>query len=284
MAPVSRALSGVILAAAWLALVAPDAEAQDVRTVSGRRQVADEEALHVDVRFGGGPLHIEPGARGELYNFLLRYDADRFSASSQYDEGRLRIEIDSGRHKGWGRDTTGLELGISPEIPVELNLAVGATDAEIELGGVRTRRLAFATGASDSRLSFSRPNPERLERLKIEAGAAAFHASGLGNANAERIEFSGGVGRTVLDFSGEWDHDTHVSVDLGLGSLTLYLPHGVGVKVDRETFLVRFDSQELIRRGDAYYSQNWDDAPHRLTLEISGAFGSINVRWIDDIS
>lgn len=279
-----KTLSGVILALA--VLVGPmSAEAQDVRTVSSRRQVEAEDELSVTVRFGAGTLRVQPAARGELYTTAIRYDADRFTASNRYDTGRLDLTVEGHRRVTTRtRESAELELGLGPEVPVLLDLKFGAADADVELGGVPTRRVQVSTGASDSRLRFSGPNPERLERLKIEAGAAAFHASGLGYANADEIEVSGGVGRIVLDFSGEWRGDTSAKVDLGLGSLTLRLPRGIGVKVSRETFLMSFDSQDLVRRGDAYYSQDWEDATHHLTLDISGAFGSIDVEWVDDIS
>lgn len=280
----SRKLNGLLLVAALI--IAPTAaEAQDWRTVSSRRQAAGEEALHVDMRFGAGTLRVTPIDPGELYSVSFRYDADRMTIENDYRDGRLDIRVEGNRTvRTRSRELASLELGLGPEVPVHLDIAFGAAEAELELGGVPTRRIGIATGASDSRLRFSAPNPERLERLKIEAGAAAFQAVGLGNANVERIEVSGGVGSLILDFTGEWRTNVSAKVDLGLGSLSLRLPRGLGVRVNRETFLMSFDSQELVRRGNAYYSQNWEDATHRLTLDISGAFGSIDVQWVDDIT
>src|SRR5690606_13231467 len=132
-----------------------------------------------------------------------------------------------------------------------------------------------------TKLNFSRPNPERMHTLSVEAGAAALRARGLGNANVQRLTVSGGVGDVDLDFSGAWRDDMDVKVELGLGSLTLRVPRGIGVRVDRSTFLVGFDSEGLIKRGRSYFSPDWEDAEHRLTIEVNGAFGAINIRWIE---
>ena len=55
----------------------------------------------------------------------------------------------------------------------------------------------------------------------------------------------------------------------------------MGVRVNKDTFLMSFDSQELVKRGDAYYSLDWNRAEHRLTLQIDGALGSIDLTWVE---
>ena len=69
-----------------------------------------------------------------------------------------------------------------------------------------------------------------------------------------------------------------------MGSLTLLLPDDVGVRVSKETFLMSFDSEGLMKRGDAYYSGNWESARYKLTLDVSGALGSIDVRWANTVA
>jgi hypothetical protein len=257
------------------------AQAQDWRTLTTRRQVAGERDLKVNVEFGAGRFQVEPAADGELYHASIRYDAASFEPIADYAKGVLRLGIEgSGRTRRNIREGSQLTLGLSPELPLDLKLAFGAAEAELELGGIRVRNAEISTGASDTRLRFSRPNRQELERLELTAGAASFQVSGLGNANARRITFKGGVGDITLDFSGEWQGDTRAEVSMGVGSLTLRLPRGVGVRLGRDTFLVAFDPQGLVKRGDGYYSEDWESARHRLTIDVKGAFGSVDVRWI----
>jgi hypothetical protein len=266
-----------------LLLSASAARAQDWRTLTGQRRHAGEDRLRVEVEFGAGSLGITPATGGTLYQASLRYDADNFQPVHTYRAGVLKLGLEGGgRIRRNVREGARLSLALGTDVPLDLKLAFGAAEADLELGGLRVRNAEIATGASDSKVRFSHPNPERLELLQLKAGAAAFRAIGLGNANARRIKFDGGVGDVVLDFTGEWHGDTDVEVSIGVGSLTLRLPRGVGVKIGKETFLVAFDSNGLVKRADGYYSEDWDRAEHHLTIGLSGAFGSIDVRWVTD--
>jgi hypothetical protein len=49
----------------------------------------------------------------------------------------------------------------------------------------------------------------------------------------------------------------------------------------RTSFLTSFDAPGLERRGDSYYSANWNSTPNQLTIDVSAALGSIEIEWID---
>lgn len=85
----------------------------------------------------------------------------------------------------------------------------------------------------------------------------------------------------ILDFTGTWKQDLAASIEMGLGSLTLRLPEGLGVRVEKDGILAAFDSQRLTKRGNVYYSSNWESAKHKLSLDLSAALGSIKVEWVD---
>ena len=279
----SRALTGVVLSLVLLVATTEAAIGQDWRTISQRRQGAGENLLKVDVSFGAGRLRVLPAESGTLYRSSIRYDAQSVQPISEYESGRLRLGVTgtNGRPTKSIRDGGRLDIALGPDVPTELELKFGAVEAEIDLGGLRITEAKISTGASDSRVRFSHPNPERMRNLAIEAGAAAFRAEGLGNANVESISVEGGVGDITLDFTGRWRGDTRATVEIGLGAVELRVPRGVGVRVSKDTFLMGFDAQDLVKRGDTYYSTNWDGAEHRLTVDIDGAFGSIKIRWVD---
>jgi predicted membrane protein len=91
-----------------------------------------------------------------------------------------------------------------------------------------------------------------------------------------------GVGDINVDLTGEWRQDADVRVSMGLGSLELRVPEGIGIKLQEKTFLTSVDTQGLIKRGDAYYSLDWDEADRRVTIDIQAAFGDIDIRWVPD--
>ena len=266
-----------------LALLAPSpALGQDWHTTSYARQVDGERNLRVHVEYGAGRLKIEPAAAGTLYRASMRYDAQSFTPRVRYADGRVRFGMEgtNGRSGGNLKEQQ-LDLRLTPDVPVQLELAFGAADANIELGGIRLQSAEIQTGASRTLLRVSSPNPAECERLEIEVGAARFEAQGLGNLNAQRFSLQGGVGEVILDFTGDWQQDLDAKIEMGLGSLTLRLPTGLGVRIVKGGLLASFDSQRLTKRGDVYYSENWDNATHKLSLEVDAALGSIRVEWVD---
>jgi hypothetical protein len=68
---------------------------------------------------------------------------------------------------------------------------------------------------------------------------------------------------------------------MGLGSLTLRFPRALGVRIQREGFLTRFSPAGMVRRGDAWYSNNWDSARYKLTVQVDAALGSVDVEWMN---
>jgi hypothetical protein len=275
------ALAVVALAAA----TAAPAAAQEWRTVTSARQVLDSGPHDVQIRYGAGELRLEPAASPMLYEMELRYDERYFTPLTEYDADarRLRLGVE-GQARGRRvnvREGSRVTIGLSREVPMALQLQFGAGEAEIELGGISLRSLSLSTGASETRVRFSEPNPIQASSVSVDAGAASLEVSGLGNTGAERFNFQGGVGSTVLDFGGEWSRSATASVQMGLGSITLRVPRGLGLRVNRSSFLTSFDADGLTRQGNSYSSRDWQTATHRLEINVNAAFGSIRVEWID---
>ncbi len=258
------------------------AEAQSWRSVTMSRQVSGEEEIDVRIRFGAGRLTIQPGEPGTLYRMRLRYDEEAFEPVAEYEDGRLDLGVDGTRHKfRWKKDDSQeMDLSLARGVPMNLDLEFGAVRAEIDLGGLQITGLELQTGASESRIDVSAPNPIRMSEASMEVGAADFHARNLGNLNTETLEVDAGVGNVVLDFRGEWQGNADVSVDMGLGALELRFPEGLGVRLIKDTFLTSLDSEGLVKRGDSFYSLDWESAQYRVTVEVDAAFGSIDVVWV----
>jgi hypothetical protein len=163
---------------------------------------------------------------------------------------------------------------------MDLDLEFGAVRADLDLGGLQMRKLDLSTGASESRVEISQPNPVRMSEADFDVGAADFQIRRLGNLNAQHITVDAGVGNVVLDFRGEWQGDANVSVDMGLGALELRFPEGLGVRLVKDTFLTSFDTEGLVKRGDSFYSLDWEEAEYQVTVMVDAAFGSVDVVWV----
>ncbi len=271
---------------ALLALGASGAAAQTFQTMSTARALHGETALAVDVTYAAGRFDLRPGDPGDLYRMELRYDASKFEPVRDYDADagvlRLGLRSVSGSTHLRGNDKGGsLDLALSPDVPLTLAIKMGAARADAEFGGLALRSLKYQTGASQSEVRFSRPNPVVCDQLSFEVGAAEFRATGLGNSNCRRMSFDGGVGSVTLDFSGDWRGSADATVHVAIGSVKLLLPRDLGVAITLNRFLASFDQAGFTRRGDAYYSDNFDTAQRRLNLRIEAAFGGIDVARID---
>jgi hypothetical protein len=262
--------------------------AQQWRTLDASRQLRDSAAHEVRVRYGAGRLEIRPATEPVLYSLSLRYDEDNGRPVHEYDATRHRLTVGLtdqsfkfARHNR-ERMNNDLRLALSPSVPVDLELDVGAAKADMDLGGLAVRDARIRIGASSSVLDFSAPNKTQLRSLDIDVGAASFTARHLGNANVSEMQVRSGVGSVSLDFSGEWREDMSLDADVALGKLEIRVPPEVGLRVDVHRVLASFDRRGLVKRGNAYYSENWDSARHKLRVRAATTFGAIEVRRTRD--
>ncbi|MBT8478988.1 MAG: hypothetical protein KJO06_08730 [Gemmatimonadetes bacterium] len=281
-------LAVAAILAATTPLLAQEADWTEVRA---RRQTGDIQSVTVDVEYIAGELRVAAADGGMLYDTRLKYDAARMRPERDWsvegnvarldisfegmgDDGDMDIEFE-------GDDHGFLELGLSPDVPTDLRLTVGAALSEVNLGGVPLTGLVYRTGASDTEIRFDAPNPAQMERLELAVGVAEFHASGLGNARFQEFEFKGAVGDVVLDFSGDWSADASGTIDMGLGSLTLAFPSDLGVRITKKGFLSALDAPGFTKVDGGWQSPGWDSASHRLEIRLVSALGSIDVRLTD---
>jgi hypothetical protein len=265
------------------------AQAQTMRPFSTFRQLHGETRLNARVEYGAGSLRVSPGQPGELYRMNLSYDQDRFLPVSDFHAssrtvmlglraaGQAGVRVVSSKQL-----RQAATIALSPRPDLALDLSFGAVDADVELGGLRVSDLQLKTGASRATVRFSRPNGMRCRHAAFSAGAAEVSVLGLGNSRCDEIEFEGGMGKVLLDFSGAWSSSTHVVVKMAMGELTLRLPRRVGIRLAMDKFLSSFEPAGLVRRGDTFFSPNYDSAERRLDLDLTTAMGGVNVEWVEE--
>lgn len=259
-----------------------ESAAQGGRTMTVSRQIDGESEMDVRIRYGAGELRLAAADPGMLYRMELRYDERAFDPIASFDGTRLDLGVEGrGRNIRLGKDHSGsMHVWLPRGVDLTLDLDFGAVRADLDLGGLSMLGLELSTGASDSRVDVSSPNPKEMESASFAVGAADFTARRLGNLNARDLDVSAGVGGVTLDFTGEWRRDLDVRVGMGLGSLELRFPEGLGVRLVKKSFLTSLDSEGLIKRGDSYLSPDWDEATHRVTVHVDAAFGSVGVVWL----
>ena len=256
------------------------------RTVDLSRQLRDTGSQRIRVQYAAGKLDVRGTSDPLLYAMHLRYDEARAVPLHRYDaEQRSTVlGVESlGRGiratSGHDRDDIGeLKVLVPSRVPLELDLELGGTQSALELGGLSLRSLRLECGATDASLSFSTPNHARMRDIEIDVGAADFTAVNLGNANVEQIRLRGGVGVVDLDFGGEWTQDMVVTTRLAVGKLMLRIPSDVGVRLEVQRVAAGFEHQGFTKRDDAWYSENYDRAAHKLRLRAETFFGKIEIQ------
>jgi hypothetical protein len=259
------------------------AGAQEWRTLDVSRQLRDSAEHLVRVRYGAGRFTLRPTSDPVLFSMQLRYDEARMRPMHEYSPDARTVTLGvEGEAERWtrvvrNRDESELRLQLSDAVPLELRLELGATEARMDAGGLALSALRIETGAADAVLDFSTPNRTRMRVLDLQLGAASFVLTNLGNANVDRIRVDGGVGSVDLDFGGAISRDVDIESSVALGRFALHLPSDVGIRVEVRRVLAGFQHPGLVRRGDAFYSDNWDSAKIRMRVRAETVFGAVEV-------
>ncbi|HYC33480.1 MAG TPA: LiaF domain-containing protein [Gemmatimonadales bacterium] len=271
-----------------LALGATSASAQTLRPFTTYRQLHGETRLSATLEYAAGILRLAPGRSAELYRMDASYDGQRFLPISDYDAGTgevtlgLRADGEGGIRVVSGRQLRqAANVSLSPQVDLALDMTLGATDADLELGGLRVEDWDLRAGASQAVVRFSQPNGVRCRKGSVTAGAAELTMIGLGNSRCDRIDVEGGMGKVVLDFRGAWTSSSAVAVKMAVGELTLRLPRRVGIRLTLDKFLASFDPAGLVQRDGAYESPGYADAERRLDIAVTTAVGGVKIAWVD---
>jgi hypothetical protein len=146
------------------------------------------------------------------------------------------------------------ELEFGKEKPFALTIETGASDFDLDLGGVPLSRLMVRQGAGKFELGFPQPNPEPMELLEISSGAAAIELENLANANFSEMRLSGGAASYELDFGGVLSRDAEVSIETGISGVEVSVPTSTAARVTAETTLGSVDVGDGFTRSEGAFS------------------------------
>ena len=252
----------------------PTAKVGDTQTVEINEPVTDVKPSELVLRMGGGTLDLSAGT-DQLVQGTIRYNVEDWKPTVTHEGREVRIEqqvkgsipIGDNIINEWD-----LKLG---KDPLDLTVEAGAYEGNIDLSKVPVVRLKITDGASQTNLSFTVPNPVRMDSLTYETGASNVTLEGLGFTDADVINFTGGAGNFTLDFSGQLKRDMKVYVDGGLGNITIKVPENTNTRVVLSTSLNTISTKGSWTVNDNEY-RTGGEGP-LLSIEVQVGIGNLNL-------
>jgi hypothetical protein len=260
-----------------------------------RRPLGDEQAVVAEIEARMGTVRLRRAPFGELFSVTEHSERGRdntpdFEVEYTVEDNVAYVRIvlgavnEESRHSIASLSSAGDRMWnvyISDAIPVSFTISVGAGSAMLDLTQLRVRDLDVENGAGSVSIAMETPNSEIVERAYISSGIGSMRTRKLGNLRFRSLEFSGGVGKYLLDVRGAVLDDARIMTDVGVGSLTMILPEGYAAKAvtDRNWFN-RTELPRFIRQsGGNYVTPDFQRSSRRIVLGMQSGLGSTTVRW-----
>jgi hypothetical protein len=239
--------------------------------------------LHLRISLGACRFKAEPG-EGEAWVTGTCHDPTGKRAPRILEEGGTVRITES--EPSWERipavfgGVPRYELAIGKERPFALTVETGASEFEMDLGGVPISSLMVRQGAGRFELGFSAPNPQLMKLLEVSSGAAAIDLENLANANFSEMRLSGGAAGYELDFGGTLSRDAEAKIEAGLSGVEIEIPASTAAKIVAETTLGSVDVGDgFTKREGAFWTEAGaaGDKP-LLTIRAGVRLGALQLR------
>ncbi len=259
-------------------------------SMNGVQPLGKEKSLDATIDFDIGSLELSGEKNASLlYSFDLEYDKASYQPEVNYDtllageEGRFSFSLQSIHRTGFRkkRHDNRLRLTFGDSIPLKLGINAGVGSARLSLSGLELSRLDLMSGVGETKISIYEPNPIPCEHVRIKSGVGSLKAVGLGNLNFGELEFEGGVGDAELDFTGEWEQDAGIRVQVGVGGVSVRMPRDLGVRIEAQKhFLSGLHLDGFSQRDSYYYSDNYDRSEIRIFIRVVTGVGGFKITRI----
>jgi hypothetical protein len=241
------------------------------------------EDLHLRIALGACRFKARSG-EGDAWVIGTHHDpTDRRSARILEEGGSVTITEEEPSFEQIPAVFGGVpryELEFGKQRPFALTIETGASEFDLDLGGVPLRRLTVRQGAGKFELGFSEPNPHPMELLEVSSGAAGIELGRLANANFSEMRLSGGAAGYELDFSGALSRDARVSIETGLSGVEISVPASTAARILAETTLGSVDVGDGFTKREGAFLTEGALSGGAAVLEIRAGvrLGSLQLR------
>ena len=154
-----------------------------------------------------------------------------------------------------------------------VNYHVNGDKGELEIVQEQNSSINFDAGNNNWDLTFNNDVPIHLH---IEMGAGTGDLK-LRDMNVTELELHMGAGQLELDLTGPRKSDLDVTLKGGVGQATIRLPRDVAVRAHAAGGIGSIDAEGLKKDGNDYSNEMWGKTPHKITLDVQGGIGQIEL-------
>jgi hypothetical protein len=176
------------------------------------------------------------------------------------------------------------EIGLSPEVPIDLSVDVGSGSATIDLMYLEIKELGIDGGSGSTELIL--PESSSQYTASIDGGSGSFDIEFESGAEALAMM---SVGSGSFDVVIGSSADVEARIDGGSGSITIDVPGDVGVRVVirargsgsvsvPSSYWLVDDMGDNDRDTGIWETEGFSSAPHRVEITFDPGSGSFTLR------
>lgn len=243
----------------------------------------EAEILHLRISVGACRIKVSPG-EGEAWvsgTYTDPYNA--LPLKIEQEGGTLRITQDYRAGEWWnlvGGSPPRFDLALGKGKAYVLSIEGGASEGDIDLGGLPITRLSIKKGAGKWDFDFSAPNPQSMKLLELHVGAAGLEMENLANANFSEMIVDGGAASYAFEFGGQLRQDGNVRITAGMAAVEIDIPRTNAARLTTETMLGGLEIGDgFMKKEGAFWNQAaLDGQTPLLTVNANVTLGSIRLR------
>ncbi len=215
----------------------------------------DAESVEVDIEMGMGNLHISGGAKNLMEGKFV-YNVVGWEPEIEYEvfngRGELTVRRPVGQASRLGRRARyEWDIRLDDDVPMNLDIQIGAGEAHLDLGSLS------------------------LDRLDVSAGAGEVGVYLTGQPSVGKLTMETGAGDVTVDLTGDWRDDLTAVIAGGVGRLTVRLPADVGVRVDADKGIGKITARGFVRDGDTFVNDAYGESDVTLDISCKTGIGAI---------
>lgn len=260
--------------------------------INGKNRVilpmGEIDSLKVTIKFGAGKLDLTFGQE-DVFEGNFQYDKSILKPNIRYEildkTGILTLSqsIKKDLNLSFPHKNT-WNVKLPSGVPLQLYINTATYSGDIDLTNLQIEYFYLNSGASQTNIEFNQPNLIDLKNIDIKTGASTIKIFGLANANFDEMNFAGGAGSYIFDFSGNLTKKSKVSINVGAAKIILKIPSSIGTRIIFRKFPAsKLDIRGFIKVNDqTYISPEYGKSDAELDIEIKGGLVDVEVVSLTD--